>query len=97
MTNLRKLKDDRDTCYIMACAAYGQMFVNALMHEGDDLDDELSERIEEVRRTIKPIQYLELVANKPPTRRTTGASVASDTSACAEGLWHEDGFNSIYE
>ena len=55
LNNLQRLKEDRDICYNLACAAYGQEFVNELLHEGDEINETGTARIEETRRTLVPL------------------------------------------
>lgn len=45
MTELQKLKYDRDVCYMLACKTYGRAFVNALLYEGDEDDVEQSTEV----------------------------------------------------
>jgi hypothetical protein len=83
ISNLRKLKQDRDTCYALASAAYGQEFVNELLWEGDEIDEESTNRINEMRKTLKPIELPQLVAKESAERETAksfhrGASITDD-------------------
>jgi hypothetical protein len=55
MTELMKLKDDLDVCYILSCAAYGKEFVDAQLHEPCEDDAELQYAIEETRNILTPI------------------------------------------
>ena len=55
MTELTKLKMDRDTCYMFACAAYGQEFINAHLFEGDEESEETNLILKSFRENFKCI------------------------------------------
>lgn len=55
MNALTKLKHDRDTCYFLACAAYGQEWVNEQLWEGDTPNERDTRIIQEARQVLQPI------------------------------------------
>ena len=49
MTELQKLKHDRDVCYTIACAFTSQEFINSLCFEGDEIDAQSKRDIYEAK------------------------------------------------
>lgn len=74
MTELMKLKIDRDICYAYACAAYGKSFIDAQLYEPDDDTLECREAIMRLRREMTPICK---------TTYEYGSTIV-------EGLWQEE-------
>ena len=59
MTELTKLKIDRDICYAYACTAYGQQYINALLFEGDEPTEDFAKTMATIREIVKPIPHNE--------------------------------------
>jgi len=55
MTDLMKLKSDRDTCYILACAAYGKEYVDINLYEPDEYSETQDIVIQNFRAYLIPI------------------------------------------
>lgn len=93
MNNLTKLKQDRDVCYILACAAYGQAFVNQLLWEGDDLDDEGTRKFIEDTRASVPLLVVDSSAREGCTIRTT---THEHEVQLPDGMWREEDADGRY-
>ena len=85
MTNLQRLKEDRDICYTLAAAAYGQEYVNELCHEGDEINDESTRRLEALRSTLKPVEHKRVVEDESSKR---AAARTFHTNASIQDEWY---------
>lgn len=94
MTPLTCLKADRDTCYILACAAYGQEFVNNLLWEGNDTNDmQMRDAIEDTRKFTKSFLVVDTGTSTGDPTRTPSHEYDVQLP---DGLWGEEDYYGRY-